>query len=308
MAQNNSDTQFARCLNKSCKRFKTIIPLLSENHVLCSECKHDLFTVGEEAVAVGTQMMIDLNADEAYENMTDDERLEMEADRLIAAAHNQASPTTLPPVMVSDRRRYKQPKTKVKQDEDTWTVACSELEGCPIDDKPTPEVIIPQEMFDAWVNLCWHTDLEWLAYLIGHVDEEDEDVYHVTDYYFPKQIATGGHLDVDPSEVPREGVIGAIHSHVAMSAFFSGEDKKHFNHKVEMVLNREGNVKAAIQYKLECGRFARNLESEVTIVESEKQAAVNAALDAALTQQKDFSNYVQSTGDDNKGEDSIVVA
>lgn len=289
MAQNNGDTAFARCLNKNCKRFKTIIPLLSENHVLCSECKHDLFTIGEEAVSVGDQFMIDL------QDMAPDERQETLAEHFLAQVHQTASPTTLPPVIVNDRRRVKQHNKPVVHDEDTWTVACSELEGCPIDEKPTPEVLIPQEMFDAWVNLCWHTDLEWLAYLIGHVDEEDENVYHVTDYYFPKQIANGGHLDVDPSEVPREGVIGAIHSHVAMSAFFSGEDKKHFNHKVEMVMNRAGDVKAAIQYKLECGRFSRDLDSEVTIVASAFQEQVNAALDAALTRQQSNSTNWEAT-------------
>jgi proteasome lid subunit RPN8/RPN11 len=151
---------------------------------------------------------------------------------------------------------------------DTFTCP-SDLTGCPIAKKTL--VMIPLELFQKWVFLATSINTEWIAYLIGH--EEEEFKIRITDMYFPRQIATPTHVDAEEGEI-REGTIAAVHSHVGMDAFFSSEDIKHMNHRVELVLNRSGHIKANSRTKLECGRYHRG-EAEVLLVSEEQVTMLN---------------------------------
>lgn len=128
----------------------------------------------------------------------------------------------------------------------------SDLSGCPIASKA--KVNIPVEMFNKWVFLARKLDTEWIAYLLGKETAENE--YEITDMYFPKQKANGVHCEAEDGEI-QEGTIAAVHSHVGMKAFFSTEDERHFNHPVELVVNRSGDILGNGRTKLECGRWHR---------------------------------------------------
>lgn len=144
---------------------------------------------------------------------------------------------------------------------DTFTCAESNFTGCPVlkakeSTFPRYMVRVPWVMYQHWVYLCRAFKTEWIAYLKG--TKAEDGVYTITEMYFPKQKATGAHVSViDDTNQTQEGTIGAIHSHVDMSAFFSEEDKRHANHPVEIVCNRRGELATSIQMPLECGRMSR---------------------------------------------------
>jgi hypothetical protein len=152
---------------------------------------------------------------------------------------------------------------------DTFT--CNpDVKGCPLPLKE-PVVRIPQVMFDEWVFLAQQLDTEWIAYFMGTEREPFE--YDLTECYFPKQTASAATCHAVDGEV-REGTLGSVHSHVAMSAFFSGTDEAHFNHQVELVINRRGEVDSRVRIKLECGRFSRVKAKVLLMVPDEKMAKV----------------------------------
>lgn len=126
---------------------------------------------------------------------------------------------------------------------------------CPI--AKTPSVHVPRRLFDEWIALADDNKTEWLAYLIGTY-QATGNKWVVEKVYFPPQTATGGHVDVDEDFECHQGTIGAVHSHVRMGVFFSGEDLAHSNWPVEIVINAMGEVKAMIRHKLECGKFAKS--------------------------------------------------
>ena len=137
------------------------------------------------------------------------------------------------------------------------TFSCpSDLSGCPIASKA--KVNIPVDLFNKWVFLARKLDTEWIAYLLG--EETATNEYTITGMYFPKQKANGVHCEAEDGEI-REGTIAAVHSHVGMKAFFSGEDEKHFNHAIELVVNRMGDILANGRTVLECGRHHRGAAS-----------------------------------------------
>lgn len=162
----------------------------------------------------------------------------------------------------------------VREPEKKDTFTCpSDLTGCPVAKKSV--VRIPIAMFNRWIFLAGQIDTEWIAYLKGV--ETAPGTYEITSMYFPEQKATSTHCDAEDGEI-EEGTIGAVHSHVGMKAFFSGEDEKHFNHKIEIVVNRDGDILANGRTQLECGRFHRGLadilfvgcEEELDLVEKLK--------------------------------------
>lgn len=133
------------------------------------------------------------------------------------------------------------------------TFSCpSDLSGCPVASKA--KVKIPVDMFNRWIFLARQLDTEWIAYLLG--TEISPNEYEITGMYFPQQKANGVHCEAEDGEI-REGTIAAVHSHVGMKAFFSAEDEHHFNHPVELVINRAGDILGNGRTRLECGRWHR---------------------------------------------------
>lgn len=160
----------------------------------------------------------------------------------------------------------------------TWDTQAANICGsCPIA-KP-PKVKIPFALFQAWVDLAREVDTEWFAFLLG-----DVETLEVTDCYFPDQeLPTGGHCEPTRDAERRPGTIGSVHSHHRMKAFFSEEDTAHMNWPVEIVLNADGEIKANIRHRLECGRFQR-VDVDVDILGRPNWAeAYRAQLTTVLT-------------------------
>jgi JAB domain-containing protein similar to deubiquitination enzymes len=131
----------------------------------------------------------------------------------------------------------------------------ADVEGCPILAKNTKARIeMPNVMWRHWNYLTKCFSTEWIAYLKGR--KREDGVYEIENMYFPKQKANAAHVEAEDGEI-QEGTIGAVHSHVDMGAFFSGEDHKHMNHEIELVINRRAEVAVAVRHQLECGRFTR---------------------------------------------------
>jgi len=142
-----------------------------------------------------------------------------------------------------------------KQDEHTFhcaAAASDEISGCPIAHKT--EVYMSNKLWYALVELCGQIDSEWIALLFGKVEDGN---YHISHLYFPPQTATGTSVDIPTGIAPKAGVIGALHSHVNMNAFFSQTDKDHSNWPLEIVLNAKGNYEAIARQQLKCGSWSK---------------------------------------------------
>lgn len=163
---------------------------------------------------------------------------------------------------------------------DTFTCADPDVEGCPLVPRKQTLIHLPWEMYQKWIHLCRAFDTEWIAYLKGTHDEAT-GIWTLTEMYFPKQRANSGHVDAEDGEILPD-TIGSVHSHVGMSAFFSAEDKKHFNHPVEMVVNRSGDLAIAVRMKLGCGKMSR-VDSNALLIGVPTYDADKEALSSKLT-------------------------
>ena len=167
---------------------------------------------------------------------------------------------------------------------DEFVCSTPDVEGCPLQKNSGNSLIeIPNNMYQTWVWLAKAIKTEWIAYLKGTQDATTK-VWTITEMYFPKQRANGGHVDAEDGQIV-EGTIGSVHSHVAMGAFFSAEDKAHFNHPVEIVVNNKGDLAMCVRLTLDCGRFTRVSTGAVLIGNDEQQATL-ADLRSKLTEQQ----------------------
>jgi proteasome lid subunit RPN8/RPN11 len=160
-------------------------------------------------------------------------------------------------------------------------VSTDVMKECPI--AAVPKVYVPARLWHEWINLAEDYDIEWLAYLIGRfVKDDDGSRYEVTKIYFPPQVATGGHVEVDDDyDSYQPNTIGAVHSHVKMGVFFSQEDLRHSNWPVEIVVNAKGEGKVMVRQQLECGRYAKNY-SEILTTGDQADTRYQSALDKAF--------------------------
>jgi proteasome lid subunit RPN8/RPN11 len=158
--------------------------------------------------------------------------------------------------------------------DDTFTCD-ADVKNCPIVAKQRIEM--PHAMYNTWLYLCKRFDTEWLAYLKGVCED---GVWKITEMYFPKQRVQAAHVEAEDGEV-LEGTIGSVHSHVSMGAFFSAEDESHFNHPVEIVINRAGDCKVALRVQLECGRYSR-VEAAILLRGTSDETALGDALEQVM--------------------------
>lgn len=141
------------------------------------------------------------------------------------------------------------------------------------------KIELPNVMWHRWLYLAKAFETEWIAYLKGHKREAD-GVWEITEMYFPKQKVTPSHVDAEDGEI-QDGTIGAVHSHVAMSAFFSQEDVKHANHTIELVVNRKGEFDSAVRIQLPCGNFMR-VKATLTVTGMEEDVAAVEQLEGKI--------------------------
>lgn len=180
------------------------------------------------------------------------------------------------------------------------TFSCEpDLKGCPIYEggKQQPVVRIPVGMFEDWVFLANEFATEWIAYLIGEQTEQElaKGGGTIREMYFPQQRANGGHCDAAEGEI-RPGVMAAVHSHVGMGVFFSGEDEKHFNHNVELVVNRRRELEVMCRVRLECGRFSR-VKGKGVLIGCERQLDLANQLKAQLTPDHSLASEFSEQGE-----------
>jgi hypothetical protein len=100
---------------------------------------------------------------------------------------------------------------------------------------------------------------EWLAYLVG--EKVNDNDYLVTDLIIPKQTVTGVNVyDVkynwNESDI---NIIGVIHSHHSMGAFFSGTDDAYINqnHDISIVVSTStsSSIESQLRIKVSNDRF-----------------------------------------------------
>lgn len=92
-----------------------------------------------------------------------------------------------------------------------------------------------------------YPNCEWLAYLLG-----DENTRYIRDLFIPTQTASSGAVTaVGPKPA---GVIGVIHSHHNMGAFFSGTDDAYINQNndISIVIAHNG-IKSQVRWTTPCG-------------------------------------------------------
>jgi hypothetical protein len=89
---------------------------------------------------------------------------------------------------------------------------------------------------------------EWLAYLIGN-----STTNIITDLEIPKQRVNAASVHVE-GPIVSPFVIGVIHSHHSMGAFFSGTDNEYINgnHGISIVVANNG-IKAQVRWNTPCG-------------------------------------------------------
>lgn len=143
---------------------------------------------------------------------------------------------------------------------------CPDIKDCPIAGVG-PIVQVPWILYNKWIWLAHKLDVEWIALLKGQQLHTGEFILSEDGMYFPHQIATGITVRAEQLAAEQEGTIASVHSHVDMKAFFSGTDAAHFNHPVELVVNRAGVVDCVTRIKLRCGEFQR-VRSEVSILDA----------------------------------------
>lgn len=105
-----------------------------------------------------------------------------------------------------------------------------------------------------------YPSLEWLAYLVGKVDHKTNHVL-VEDIVIPdSQRVTGANVyDVEYGWNEGKAIIGVIHSHHGMGAFFSGTDDEYINqnHDVSIVVstNQGSPIKGQVRIKTPCDSY-----------------------------------------------------
>ena len=162
---------------------------------------------------------------------------------------------------------------------DTFTCAVDSVSDC--SRAPNPQIHIDSRLWHGIVGLCCKFNSEWLAYLIG--EKNDEGNYEIKSLSFPEQVAGGTHVHNQPRtdfQVPA-GVIGAIHSHVRMRAFFSSTDKAHANWPVEVVVNHKGEYEVSVRVALPCGESMRR-SAKIILLTGGMLPAMEISLKEAL--------------------------
>ena len=166
---------------------------------------------------------------------------------------------------------------------DTFTCP-ADITGCPIARKPVVE--IPLELFNQWIYLAKAVNTEWMAYLKGEEMEPNRYRIFPDGMIFPEQVATPTHVAAKDGPIP-DGVIAAVHSHVGMQVFFSGEDRLHANHVVEIVVNRDGAILTDVRQQLRCGEWHRG-EGKVVLVGTNQQEGLLRELQGRLSTRRDW--------------------
>lgn len=105
------------------------------------------------------------------------------------------------------------------------------VSDCPMTRKSTGIVRMTPELISALATAVQDKD-EWAIVLTGERKDRGYDI-NVTGYFIPDQDRSGGHVDVKEFDLDLD-VVGVIHSHNSMGAFFSSIDTATLNPRFPM--------------------------------------------------------------------------
>lgn len=148
-----------------------------------------------------------------------------------------------------------------------WDAGIKIVKGCGHLIIPSYHVVF-EPMADQKIKILQksYPRLEWLAYLVGKVDHAEHRVT-VEDLVIPRQTVSAAQVNsVEYSWDEGLPIIGVIHSHHTMGAFFSGTDDAYINqnHDVSIVVSTNPNspIKGQVRMKIPCGSYV--LAEDVT--------------------------------------------
>ena len=140
-------------------------------------------------------------------------------------------------------------------DKSVWTADRQTVNSCELCDQRPPVVeITPSLLVKTETLLGKYPHKEWIAYLVGN---QNDNLYRLTDLRIPKQEQSSATSDIDEADqTDQADVIGTIHSHHTMGAFFSGTDDKYLvpNHPVAIIVANSGWA-CKVRRELPCGHY-----------------------------------------------------
>lgn len=142
-----------------------------------------------------------------------------------------------------------------------WDAGIVVRKGCLYMNKPSYHIYLEQLTDEKIKKLqSYYPTLEWLAYLVGEVDHEKQEVV-VTDLIIPdsQHVTSVNVHDVEYSWNDGKIICGVIHSHHGMGAFFSGTDDAYINqnHDVSIVVSTSPHslIQGQVRVKAPCGDY-----------------------------------------------------
>lgn len=149
---------------------------------------------------------------------------------------------------------FKEKYNEVQDDNDSWENTNEDMgiiESCGL--KPEePFIITLSRKVKSKIDFLMKRfpNTEWLAYLTG-----DKETMIVSDMIIPKQSVSTANVFVIERPVD-ENIIGVIHSHHGMGAFFSGTDDSYINMNNDMsIVVAHNGYKAIVKWKTPCGHI-----------------------------------------------------
>lgn len=100
------------------------------------------------------------------------------------------------------------------------------VKRCPVTENSAGVVRMAPELI-ATIAGAVRDDIEWIALLVGKRSEDGLEV-EVTDFLIPKQHRSAAEAQLIEMDLP-DNVVGVMHSHHTMGAFFSGTDTSELN-------------------------------------------------------------------------------
>ena len=148
--------------------------------------------------------------------------------------------------------------------------------SCPSSDKNRYKIFIDVFCWAHLQNIMYnlgHT--EFSAYLLG-TRSEDGCEFKIDDYYIFRQKVTSviSEAKEDLLEIPKEirqRILIHLHSHHFMGVGHSGVDYAHFNYPVHIIIGVQGQYKATIRVKTDCGRWMQITDVPITFVGKESE-------------------------------------
>lgn len=140
------------------------------------------------------------------------------------------------------------------------------------------QIFVEYEVWRSLMSICSKVKVEWQALLKGRIEPNGEVM--ITGYYIPKQEVTGAsvkNLDIiDDVFIRDNNIVAGVHSHAAMSCFFSTTDVEHTNMsliKHNIVVNNKSEYKAQTRIDLPCG-MVKFIDADVYTVGSPEATIV----------------------------------